>query len=75
MRTFMEDIGIPVMICFAIMIFIFGLIGVWVSSAQCRQQADKMGVPHSWGVVQDCMVQVDGKWIKMDAYKVVKVTP
>jgi hypothetical protein len=78
MKDFIVDIGVPIAIILALFLMIFGPIGaliVWSQSAQCSAQGTKMGVPSSWGFIQDCMVQVDGRWIRMDAYRIVKVQP
>lgn len=46
-----------------------------LSSAQCSSQASKMELEHSWGMLQECMVRVDGKWMLLESYKVVKIRP
>lgn len=53
---------------------IFGL-AAWINSAQCASQSSKMELESSWGMLQDCMVRVDGKWMLLDSYKVVKLRP
>lgn len=78
MREFMEDLGIPLAIMFGVLLLAVMVIGIPVALAArgaCASQAAKMDVPYSWGPLQDCMVQIDGKWILLDAYKVVKVRP
>ena len=78
MRDFITDLVIPLGVVFLVMIgfvcVIFVPIG-WAGYAQCASQASKMDVPYSWGILQDCMVQLDGKWIPLDSYKVVKLRP
>lgn len=43
--------------------------------AGCGSQASKMELEYSWGPLQDCMVRVDGKWMLLDSYKVVRLRP
>ncbi len=43
--------------------------------AQCSSQASKMELEYSWGPLQDCMVRVDGKFMPIESYKVVKLRP
>lgn len=47
----------------------------WLAAATCSSQASKMELQHSWGPLQDCMIHVDGKWMLLDSYKVVKLRP
>ena len=42
----------------------------WLASAQCESQAHKMELDHSWGMIQECMVRVDGKWVLLRQYRV-----
>ena len=46
---------------------------VWAATAAtCATQASKMGFEHSWGPLQDCMILVDGHWIPIGSYRVIK---
>lgn len=53
---------------------ILGVVTV-LGHVTCASQARQMNVPYSYGLLQDCMVEVDGKWIGIDGYKIVKVQP
>lgn len=75
---FWWDIGLPAAVVILVMAaFSTPIIGVaaWVSSAACSSQASKMELEHSWGMLQNCMVRVDGKWMLLDSYKVVRLRP
>lgn len=75
---FWKDFGIPFLVIVGIMIAIIAIITAPVMmmvAASCSSQASKMELEHSWGPLQDCMVRVDGKWMPLDSYKVVKIRP
>jgi hypothetical protein len=73
---FWEDFGIPALVVFAVILGIGAIISapaLMLAYAACASQASKMELDHSWGPLQDCMVKVDGKWMPLDSYKVVKL--
>ena len=52
----------------AVVIFIGTLVGLalWLAAASCTSQANRMGVEHSWGPLQDCMIRTDDRWEPLD---------
>ena len=40
-------------------------------SIECETKADKMGLPHDYGMVQGCMVKVKGAWVPIESYRVI----
>ena len=81
-RTFTEwlldqlDWIIPVVVTLGIVLtLIGGMIGgaMVLDRSSCYSQADAMSVNWSWGILQGCMIVVDGKNIPLSAYKVVKI--
>jgi hypothetical protein len=57
----------PLAFAAAVVVFYVALIGLcmWFSAATCASQARRMGLAHSWGPLQDCMVMVDDRWEPM----------
>ena len=56
-------------------LFIATLITVpimWVTAVGCRNTANNMSVPHQWAATSGCMIQVDGRWIDIEQYRVVE---
>lgn len=48
---------------------IFAL-SLWiVPSYECGAKAEKQGYEHSWGIVEGCMMKIDGKWIDYDKWR------
>lgn len=78
MRDFWEDVGLPITVIGVLLIGLLALLMVpvgFVTYAACGSQATKMDLQYSWGPLQDCMVNVDGKWMLLDSYKVIRVRP
>lgn len=46
---------------------------MWLAEASCTSQASKMGVEHSWGPLQDCMIMVDDRWEPLDWQSSVRI--
>ena len=54
-------------------IIIFILIGtVMFKSYECHTKAEMQGYECSWGIVQGCMVKVDGKWVDYDKWRIME---
>lgn len=45
---------------------------VYFGKLQCSAKAEKMGFECDWGVVQGCMIKVNGKWMSMESYRVIE---
>lgn len=37
---------------------------------ECHTKAEKQGLECSWGIIQGCMVKIDGKWIDYDRLRI-----
>ncbi len=37
----------------------------------CESKAGKMALPYSYGLIEGCMVQVDGHWVPLESYRVI----
>lgn len=74
---YVDDIKLICILAAVIITPIAGILGLgmWVDFASCASQASKMELASSWGPLQDCMVQVDGKFMPLKSYKVVKLRP
>ena len=55
-----------------VIVGVLGVAGVlvalcmWLAAASCASQASRMGVEHSWGPLQDCMIRTDDRWEPLD---------
>lgn len=38
----------------------------------CRSKAQKMGFECDWSIATDCMINVNGKWMPIKAYRVME---
>lgn len=58
---------------------IFGVLAIIIAIAmhfaaiRCEVMGNAMGLPSQWGFYTDCMVQVDGKWIPLDKYRITRI--
>ena len=41
------------------------------ASISCDSRATKMGMPFSYGLLEGCMVRVEGRWVPIEAYRVI----
>lgn len=46
--------------------------GAFLTKAKCKAKAEKMGFECDWGFVQGCMINVNGKWMSMEYYRVIE---
>lgn len=37
----------------------------------CEAKADMMKLPHQYGLLEGCMVEVDGRWRPLESYRVI----
>lgn len=44
-------------------------LGAWADSAGCHHQWEKSGFEADWGIIQGCLIKVDGRWIPSDNYR------
>ncbi len=60
------------LIDYLVTIAIFGIIAVVLLSPyfECHTKAEKQGMECSWGIIQGCMVKIDGKWIDYDRLRI-----
>lgn len=49
-------------------------LAIFFDRPSCEATARAMEVPHQWEFWTGCMIQVDGRLIPLDAYKVVRAT-
>lgn len=47
-------------------------VAVVMERKTCLATGSAMGGPHRWGFWTDCMIEVDGRWVPLSAYKVVR---
>ena len=62
-----------ILIIFATLAVVIGGLVTLVALGErksCAIVADQMGVPHQWGFWTDCMIQVNGRWIPLDSFRV-----
>lgn len=52
-----------------------GTSAMWVVKTKCRNQANNMGFPYSWSVTSACMIQVEGRWVSIENYRIVQQVP
>lgn len=38
---------------------------------ECHTKAEKQGLECSWGIIQGCMMKIDGKWVDYDRIRIV----
>jgi len=77
-RTWWGNHGDTIIMAVVSMLVVFGGIGVLVlaSYTYCSNVAEAMEVPHKWGLLSDCLVQINGNWIPLDQYIInAPVTP
>jgi hypothetical protein len=76
MSDLWDDLFLPLLI---ILGSIFGVLAVVIAIAMhfaaigCEVRGNAMGLPSQWGFYTDCMVQVDGKWIPLDKYRITRI--
>jgi len=50
------------------------VLAFWIDSASCASRAERMGMAHSWGPLQGCMIEYKPKqWINIDKYRAVNL--
>ena len=67
-------LGISLIVILTMIGFVVGFVAL-LANATCTSRSSIMGLQSSWGILQDCMVQVDGKWMPLDSYKVIRIRP
>lgn len=45
---------------------------LFMPSYECSSKAEKQGLEHDWGIIQGCMVKIEGKWIDYDKWRVME---
>lgn len=43
-----------------------------LNEASCRSKAQKMGFECDWSIATNCMINVNGKWMPIKAYRVIE---
>lgn len=59
-------------ILLALLVFIAGLVGAYpfLQYLECHTKAEKQGLECTWGIIQGCMVKIDGKWVDYDRFRI-----
>ena len=56
---------------FAVIALLF-FICIKLDESSCRSKAQKMGFECDWGIEYGCMINVNGKWMPIKAYRVIE---
>lgn len=67
-------IGLMLAAVLALVLFIVVAFAFFGDRPSCDATARAMEAPHQWGFWTGCLIQVDGRLIPLDAYKVVRPT-
>lgn len=57
---------------FLVTVTFFGIIAgalLW-PYYECHTKAEKQGLECSWGIIQGCMIKIDGKWVDYDRFRI-----
>lgn len=55
-----------------VVVGIICLIGYFVMDNTCINRATMMGFPHSYGMMQGCMIKTKSGWVDIDHYRVLQ---
>lgn len=74
----MKEFAIIATVCIVgLCLLVSPIIGLaaFIDSTECSSKSAAMEFEKSWGPFQGCMIRVDGKFMPLASYKVVKVRP
>lgn len=74
MDDFLEFLGgLFLIVLFGIAFVFFITLLCWpLLALDCRVKANVMGLERSYGPIQGCMIKVNGKYIPLESYRVVR---
>lgn len=73
MSEFFVIAGFAVAVCVGVFTLVLA-IALPFSAASCHATADQMQLPSQFSIWTDCMVSVDGRWMPISSYKVMRPT-
>ena len=63
----------PVVILFALFLVVVIAPLAFLDSVMCKSKSAQMGMNHSWGMLQGCLIEYEPrKWIPIQNYRVVE---
>lgn len=65
-RPSITVIELAIVVCIAVIL----LSATAAPVLQCRSMASAMEFDYSWGPLQGCMIEVDGRWVPLQNYRV-----
>lgn len=57
---------------FCILVAILVASCIMLVSCECHTKAEKQGYECEWGMLEGCMIKVDGKWIDYDKWRIME---
>ena len=62
----------PTLVEWMVVLVILGILAAVMASPyfECHAKAKAQGLECEWGILQGCMVKVDGKWIDYDRLRI-----